>query len=107
MILTLSNSSEGSLGTMSEVPPEIMEGHPEELPIEILLKPEVSGGDFFASNIWFASLRISGLSTSHEHTSNEFLQSSKSFGIFLGSGGGGGSGGASSTLSLSKIYNFN
>lgn len=103
MILTLSNSSEGSLRTMSEVPPEIMEGHPEEL----LLKPEVSGGDFFASNIWFASLRISGLSTSHEHTSNEFLQSSKSFGIFLGSGGGGGSGGASSTLSLSKIYNFN
>ena len=114
MILTSSISS-GSV--MSEVPFEIMEGHPEELLIEILLKPDVSGEDIFASNIWFARLRICGRSTNHEHTSNEFVKLSNSFGMLFGGGicggsgsGGGGAGGddgTSSTLSLSKIYNFN
>lgn len=119
MILTSST-------TMEELPQEIIsEAFPEPTEgrlVEILESSKTTGaitsGDiFFASNIWFASWRMCGLSTNHEQTSNESLQLFKSSGMLFGggsgvgsgSGGGGGSGdgGASSTLSLSKIYNFN
>jgi len=48
MILT---ASEGSLRTMSEIPSEIIEEYSEKLLIGILLKLEMFGEDFFASNI--------------------------------------------------------
>ncbi len=117
-------TSEGLLKIISEVSPEIMKGHLEEFLIEILLKSETFGEDFFASNIWFARLRICDLSINHEHISNEFVKLSNFFEMFFDNSSGysgcddcnsssnsiGDSShddSISSVLSLSKIYNFN
>ncbi len=117
-------TSEGLLKIISEVSPEIMKGHLEEFLIEILLKSETFGEDFFASNIWFARLRICDLSINHKHISNKFVKLSNSFEMFFSNSSGYGSYGSynssgngisgnsydnntSSAFSLSKIYNFN
>ncbi len=105
---------------MSEAFPEPTEGHPVEILESSKTTGAIMSGDiFFASNIWFASWRMCGLSTNHEQTSNEFVNLSNSLGMFFGDGSGVGSGssvgsgdssgddGTSSMLSLSKIYNFN
>jgi len=104
-----------ALEITSEVLAEPAEEHPTEIWPELSKMLEVtSGDDFFASNIWLANCKMCGHSTSHVQISRVFVKFSSCSGVFFGIGDIlflvlflSLDFSLSSTLSISKIYNFN